>query len=341
MEKSFFGITKNNNKIFCYTLYDNENYINILNYGATIQSLVIKNNKDELIDVVLGFDNIDQYEEQENRTYMGAICGRYANRIANGKFYIDGNEYNLQKNNNENCLHSGNSGFDSAIFKVDDFTKDSITLSLLSPDGEGGFPGDFDLKVKYTFKNNSLLIEYFATTTKDCPVNLTNHAYFNLLGKGNILNHKLKLNSNHYMNVDNNGLANGNISTSINTPFDFTNLNELKYAIDYSKSMQPSVGGIDHHFYVNIAPEDYRYFATLCAPDDSLHMDVYTNQCGAQIYTGNYIPNLKAKNIMISKFSGICIETQSVPNAMSFSYLPSPILKAKQNYYHKSGFNFY
>ncbi|MGL6106699.1 aldose epimerase family protein [Romboutsia sp.] len=339
--KSFFGTTKDNKEVFCYTLYDNDNYMNILNYGATIQSLVIKNNRDELVDVVLGFDNIEQYEEKENRTYMGAVCGRYANRIANGRFYINGDEYNLTKNNNGNCLHSGYSGFDTAIFEVEDFKEDSVTLSLLSPDSEGGFPGDFSLKVKYTFKNNSLLVEYFATTTKDCPTNLTNHSYFNLLGKGTILSHKLKIDSDYYMNVDDNGLANGNISNSNNSPFDFTNFKEVQIGVKYAKKIQPSVAGIDHHFYVNITPDDYKYFATLCAPDDSLHMDVYTNQCGGQIYSGNYIPDLQAKNGIITKHSGLCIETQSVPNAMSFSYLPSPILKSEQDYYHKTGFIFY
>lgn len=341
MKKKYFGTTKNNRDIYCYTLYDNENYINILNYGATIQSLVLKNNKNELVDVVLGFDNLNQYENQEDRAYIGAVCGRYANRIENGSFFIDGHEYNLQKNNNGNCLHSGYSGFDNEVFEVREFNDNSITLSILSPDGDGGFPGELSSNVKYTFKYSSLLIEYFANTTKDCPINITNHSYFNLLGQGDILSHKLKLNSQYYMNVDNNGLANGIISNAVDSPLDFSDFKELKTATNHIKNIQPSIGGIDHHFYINVGPYDYKYFATLCAPDNSLFMDVYTNQCGAQIYTGNSIVDTQSKSGLISKFSGICIETQSVPNSMSFSYLPSPILKSNQSYYHKSGFIFY
>lgn len=340
MDKILFGKTKTNKDVFLYKLYDNQNYISIMSYGATIQSLVINNNN-ELVDVVLGFDNLSQYEQLEDRTFMGAVCGRYANRIADASFYIEGKKYNLLKNNNGNCLHSGISGFDKEIFEVESFTDNSITLAAISFDGSGGFPGDIALKVKYTFKDMVLLIEYFATTTKPCPINITNHSYFNLLGKGNVLSHKLKLNSNYYMNVDDNGLANGLISKTIDSPFDFSSPKELSSAITHVQKSQPSIAGIDHHFYANVEAYDYRYFATLSAPDDSLSMDVYTNQSGAQIYTGNFIPNITSKSGEISKFSGICIETQSVPNAMSFPYLPSPILKDNETYYHKTAFKFY
>ncbi len=341
MDKILFGKTKDNKDVFLYKLYDNQNHISILSYGATIQSLAIKNNNDELVDVVLGFDNLSQYEQLEDRTFMGAVCGRYANRIAYASFYIDGKKYNLLKNNNGNCLHSGISGFDKEVFEVESFTDNSITLAAISFDGAGGFPGDIALKVKYTFKDTILLIEYFATTTKPCPINITNHSYFNLLGKGNVLSHKLKLNSNYYMNVDDNGLANGLISKTIDSPFDFSSPKELSGAITHVQKSQPSIAGIDHHFYANLEAYDYRYFGTLSAPDDSLSMDVYTNQSGAQIYTGNFIPDTASKSGEISKFSGICIETQSVPNAMSFPYLPSPILKDNETYYHKTAFKFY
>lgn len=341
MDKILFGKTKDNKDVFCYKLYDNQNHISILSYGATIQSLVVKNSNDELIDVVLGFDNLSQYEQLENRTFMGAVCGRYANRIANASFYVNGEKYDLLKNNNGNCLHSGIYGFDKEIFELESFTDNSITLFALSPDGSGGFPGDIALKVKYTFKDNILQIEYFATTTKPCPINITNHSYFNLLGKGDILSHKLKLNSNYYMNVDDNGLANGLISKTTDSPFDFSSPKELSSAITHVQKSQPSIAGIDHHFYANVEAYDYRYFATLSAPDDSLFMDIYTNQSGAQIYTGNFIPDVTSKFGKISKFSGVCIETQLVPNSMSFPYLPSPILKDNETYYHKTSFKFY
>jgi len=241
--------------------------------------------------------------------------------------------YNLLKNNNGNCLHGGESGFDKCFFKVDEFTESSILLSLLSNDGHSGFPGDLSLKVRYTLKNNTLTVDYFATTTKDCPVNITNHSYFNLMGKDNILTHELELNSNYYMDTDINGLSNGKIRKTLDTPFDFSKSKEIKSAIDFME--------IDHHFYINPAPSYYSKFATLKAPDHSLCMDVFTNQCGAQIYTGNSIVDTNSKSGRISKYSGLCIETQSVPNALEFSYLPSPILKENQEYLHKSEFIFY
>lgn len=333
MKKTLFGVTKSNEEVFCYSLFDNKNYVNILNYGATIQSLVIKNKNNEFVDVVLGFDNISQYEQEKNRTFMGAVCGRYANRIAHGCFYINGQKYNLAKNDNGNCLHGGKNGFDKCIFQVDDFTKNSITLSLLSKDGDSGFPGDLLLKVKYTFKDNTLTIEYFATTTKDCPVNITNHSYFNLMGKGDILTHKLQLNSNYYMDTNVNGLANGNIVKTALTPFDFSTCKEINEATKFMD--------IDHHFYINPSTTYHSKLGTLIAPDNSLSMDIYTDQCGAQIYTGNSIVDNISKCGAISKYSGICFETQSVPNAMEFSYLPSPILKVNEQYSHRSDYKFY
>ncbi|MGM9532459.1 aldose epimerase family protein [Intestinibacter sp.] len=329
-----FGITKDNKKVFSYTISDKENHATILNYGAVINSLVIKNKNDKLVDVVLGFDNIEQYEDQRDILFMGAVCGRYANRIANGKFYINNREYNISQNDKGNCLHSGESGFDKRIFDVEEVTENSILLSIKSEDGDGGFPGEFLLKVRYTLENNSLKINYSAKTTKDCPVNITNHSYFNLTGNGDILNHKLKIYGDYYMDLDENGLANGKIKDIKGTPFDFSDFKEIKSALDYMD--------VDNHFYADTRHSYYNKFATLCAPDDSLSMDIYTDQCGAQVYTGNSIPSIQhTKSGPIKKYSAICFETQSVPNALEFSYLPSPILKAGEIYSHNSEFKFY
>lgn len=337
MEKVFFGLTKNGDEVFKYILFDDEgNSVSILNYGATVQSLVIDGR-----DVVLGYDNVADYESDEDRKYFGAVCGRVANRVQNGKFYIEGTEYNLYKNNGNHSLHGGKDGFDKKIFKVVDFSKDSIVLSLVSPDGDENYPGELYLDVKYSFKNKLLLIEYFASVSESCPVNITNHSYFNLDGKGNILSHKLKLNSKYYLEDDDSVCATGVVLKTAGTAFDFTEEKELKENIFRARDEQPLVGGIDHHFFADSSVTQYRKFATLTSSDEKIKMDVFTNQCGAQIYTGNFLETAVLKGETYEKFGGIAIETQFPPNNLNNSHLPSMMLHKGERYYHKTGYKFY
>lgn len=341
MEKQFFGKDKNGNEIFRYTLTDRQgNSLSVLNYGATIQSLVMTDKDGGKRDVVLGYDNLAQYEEDENRTYFGAVCGRVANRIEDARFYIDGEEYTLDQNNGRSCLHGGNSGFDKMFFDLTDAEDDYMTFSAFSMGGEGGFPGNLSLSVKYTFRNGLLMIEYLATTTAACPVSLTNHSYFNLDGKGDILGHRLQLNSHFFMEVKDDGCATGLVKESRGTPFDFTQEKVLGEQIARAKKRQPAINGIDHHLFCDNAVSEYRKFGTLTASDGGLKMDIFTNQCGAQIYTGNFIPDCRGKNGQLTAHSGICIETQAAPGAMKYSHLPQIILHRGQQYYHKTGFRF-
>lgn len=337
MKREYFGTDKNGNEIYKYTIYDNENNsVSILNYGATIQSLVINGR-----DVVLGFDTIEEYENDENRTYFGAVCGRVANRVENARFYVEGVEYNLYRNNGKHSLHGGKCGFDKRFFELTNSDDGSLTFSIFSPDGEEGYPGNLSLSVKYTFKNRLLLIEYMAKTTAACPVNITNHSYFNLDGKGDILSHKLQLNSHYYLAVDDDVCANGNVMQVAGTPFDFTGENILGENILAAEKLQPAVGGIDHHFFCDSSLTEYRKFGTLTSSDDKLKMDIFTNQCGAQIYTGNFIKEMTAKGTNIGRFGGIAIETQLPPNNLNHSHLPNMMLKRDETYYHKTGYKFY
>ena len=336
MERKLFGTDKNGNEIFKYTIYDSENNsVSILNYGAAIQSLIINGR-----DIVLGFDNIEQYEEDENRTYFGAVCGRVANRVENARFYVEGAEYILYKNNGKHSLHGGKYGFDRKYFELTNSDSDSLTFSVFSPDGEEGYPGNLSLSVKYTFRNRLLLIEYIAKTTADCPVNITNHSYFNLDGKGDILSHKLHLNSRYYLEAEDDVCANGNVLPVAGTPFDFTEEKIIEENITAAKNRQPAVGGIDHHFFCNASLTEYRKFGTLISSDDKVKMDIFTNQCGAQIYTGNFIEDMTAKNQNIGAFAGIAIETQFPPNNLNHSHLPNMMLKRGETYYHKTGYKF-
>ncbi len=342
MDKQLFGIDKNGNEIYRYTLTDEKgNSLSVLNYGATIQSLVITDKNGVKKDVVLGFDNLPQYEDNTDRTYFGAVCGRVANRIAKGEFYIEGEKYTLVQNNGVNCLHGGTDGFDKKFFDLTDAEDDYMTFSTFSMDGEEGFPGNLSLSVKYTFRNGLLMIEYLATTTATCPVSLSNHTYFNLDGKGDIRSHKLQLNSRYYMTVDDAGLATGTVLPTAGTAFDFTTEKALGPAIDAAGRAQPTVKGIDHHFFCDNAFSEYRRFGTLTASDDSLKMDIFTNQCGAQIYTANFTPDMAAKDRRAGANCGIAIETQLPPNNLNFSHLPNMLLHRGETYYHKTGFRFY
>ncbi|MBQ8604201.1 MAG: galactose mutarotase [Oscillospiraceae bacterium] len=342
MDKQLFGIDKNGNEIYRYTLTDEKgNSLSVLNYGATIQSLIITDKNGVKKDVVLGFDNLEQYEDDTDRTYFGAVCGRVANRIANGEFYIEGEKYTLVQNNNGHCLHGGKDGFDKKFFDLTDAEDDYMTFSTFSMDGEEGFPGNLSLSVKYTLRNGLLMIEYLASTTATCPVSLSNHTYFNLAGEGDIRSHRLQLNSHYYMEVDENVLTTGMVLPVKGTEFDFTTEKELGPAIDAAATAQPAVKGIDHHFFCDNALSEYRRFGTLSAPDGSLKMDIFTNQCGAQIYTANFTPQMPAKDRQAGRNCGIAIETQYPPNNLNFSHLPNMLLHRGETYYHKTGFRFY
>jgi len=342
MEKHFFGTDKQGREIFKYTLTDeNGNSISVLNFGATLQSVVITDKNGVKKDVILGFDNMEQYMDDNGRTYFGAIVGRVANRIADGEFYVEGEKYTLVKNNGPHCLHGGTDGFDKKFFDLTDAENDYMTFSTFSEAGEEGFPGNISLSVKYTFRNNLLMIEYLATTTATCPLNLTNHVYFNLDGMGDVLGHKLQLNSRYYMPVDENVLATGRVLPVEGTLFDFTQEKPLGDAIKAAAQTQPTVAGLDHHFFCDCAISEYRRFGTLTASDDSLKMDIYTNQCGAQIYTGNWIGEMDAKDRKVGPFAGVTMETQLPPNNLNNSHLPNMLLHRGDRYYHKTGFRFY
>ncbi len=342
MEKQFFGTDKNGNEIFKYTLTDeNGNSLSVLNFGATIQSLIITDKNGVKKDVVLGFDNMEQYQDDNGRTYFGAVVGRVANRIADAEFWIEGEKYTLAQNNGNHCLHGGIDGFDKKFFDLTDAEDDYMTFSTFSMGGEEGFPGNISLSVKYTFRNSLLMIEYLATTTATTPLNLTNHAYFNLDGRGDVLGHKLQLNSTYYMPVDDSVLAIGTVVPVRDTEFDFTQEKVIGPAILALAEKQPTVKGIDHHFFCDSAISEYRKFATLTASDDSLKMDVFTNQCGTQIYTGNWVPEMQAKGRQVGPYSGLTMETQMAPNNLNNSHLKSMLLHRDEKYYHKTGFRFY
>ncbi len=339
MQKEVFGKI-GDEEIYKYTIKDSENNsISILNYGAIIQSLIIKNKNGEFIDTVLGYDDIDSYVKCD--MYIGAICGRVANRIEDARYSINDKEYTLTKNNHNAASHGGLAGFNKRIFKLIQEGEDFIILQIFSENGDGGFNANLTLNVKYTFKNALLLIEYFALCDEKSPVNITSHSYFNLNGKGNIKNHSLKLNSSFYMPVRDDGVTTGEVLSVKNTDFDFLKYTKLEQRILNLEKKQPSVKGIDHHFFQDFKTTDYRYMASLKNEDETLCLDVFCDVGGVQIYTGNYISDVKAKNRFLEKNAGIAIEPQYPPNNLKYSHLENMLLEKGKEYYKKTGYKFY
>jgi len=308
----------------------------ILNYGGTITKLITPDKNGKMGDVVLGFETFGGYT-QKNEPYMGALVGRYANRIANAKFTLDGKTYKLAPNNFGNSLHGGNVGFDKVIWNVEKIGDSSLKLTYQSKDGEEGYPGNLNVQVIYTLgSDNSLKIDYTATTDKATPVNLTNHSYFNLsAGKDStILDHVLQLNADKYTPVNDQLIPTGQIADVKGTSLDFTSAKAIGKDIGNVK------GGFDHNWILNKnggAPDNYREqpAATVFDPGSGRVMEVFTTQPGIQFYSGNFLNGVlqltKGGQVYIPH-AALCLETQHYPDSPNQPSFPSTILKPGETY---------
>ncbi len=306
------------------------NEVKITNYGGTVTSWTGPDKFGNKASVVVGFDNIETY--LQNPPYFGALIGRYGNRIANGKFTIDNKTYTLATNNGANHLHGGKIGFDKVIWTPKILNDSTLQLTYLSKDGEEGYPGNLNCKVWYTFtSNDELIIEYFATTDKKTPINLTNHSYFNLSGDfGNtILEHQLQIAANNYTPVDDGLIPTGEIKTVINSPFDFTTPRTI------GERIAKVNGGYDHNFVLNKKPTDFLNVANLYDPNSGRLMEVSTSEIGIQFYSGNFLDgsfvNVDGNKLQIH--NALCLETQHFPNAPNEPKFPTTILKPGQKYH--------
>jgi aldose 1-epimerase len=308
----------------------------ILNYGGTITKLITPDKNGKMGDVVLGFETFSGYL-QKNEPYLGALVGRYANRIANAKFTLDGKTYKLAPNNFGNSLHGGNVGFDKVIWNVEKIGDSGLKLTYQSKDGEEGYPGNLNVQVTYTLgPDNSLKIDYIATTDKATPINLTNHSYFNLsAGKDStILDHVLQLNADKYTPVNDQLIPTGQVAYVKGTPLDFTTAKAIGKDIGNVK------GGFDHNWILNKkgdAPDSYREqeAATVYDPGSGRVMEVFTTQPGIQFYSGNFLNGglqvTKGGQIYIPH-AGLCLETQHYPDSPNEASFPSTILKPGETY---------
>lgn len=314
----------------------NELELTFLNYGGIIQRLRVPDKNGKMDDVVLGFDEPEDYTK--DHPYFGALIGRYANRIAKGRFQLEGKHYELAINNGPNSLHGGLIGFDRVLWEVkenpDHF---SYTLFHRSPHGHEGYPGNLDVEVTYTIsKSRELIIDYKVTTDHATPVNLTNHAYFNLSGisEKNILEHELWINADKFTEVDSDLTPTGKL-IDVTGPMDFREHKTIGRDIDKVP------GGYDHNYVLsNIPLRDPK--ARLVDPQSGRMLEIFTTQPGIQFYSGNFLDgSLIGKNrIRYQKHQGLCLETQHFPDSPNHKHFPTTVLRPGEEFISKTIYKF-
>lgn len=341
-----FGRAKNGLEVKSYTLTNkNKMEVKIITYGGAITEIKVPDNKGDFRDVVLGYDNIQGYEN--GKKFHGALIGRCGNRIENSKFTINGEEYTLAANDGVNHLHGGNKGFDKVIWdsEIIDNENNILKLSYLSEDGEEGYPGNLNVNVFYSLTDdNELKIEYKAVSDKDTVVNLTNHAYFNLSGhsSGLILDEKLFINADNFTVNDKYSIPTGEIRSVENTPMNFKELKTIRQNIN-DKDEQIEFGqGYDHNWLLNSKGDLSVLSAKVVDETSGIAMEMYTTNVGVQLYTGNFLDGLeKGKdNTTYERRSGLCLETQFVPNAINDKSFETSLLKANDKYRHTTIYKF-
>ena len=342
--EKFYGTTKNNEEVSMYTIKNNSNMeVDIINYGATIVSIRVPDKNGNIDDVALGYDTLEAYENGDK--YLGALIGRCGNRIKNASFKLNGKEYNLAKNNGNNHLHGGNTGFDKVVWKVEIVEENKLKLSYLSKDGEENYPGNLQVDVYYSLNdNNELKIEYFATTDEDTVVNLTNHSYFNLNGEasGDVLNQKILINADRFTVTDAESIPTGELRDVSNTPMDFRTLKVIGNDIDSDYEQIRFGQGYDHNWMLNAKGDINTLAAKVVDETSGRIMEVYTTNEGVQFYSGNFLDGTGgSKNGNgYNKRSGLCLETQFVPDAINNSNFTSCILKKDEEYNHATIYKF-
>lgn len=346
--RSIYGNTKEGKQVNLYTLTNKSGMmVKIIDFGGIITSILAADRDGKFGDVTLGYQNLEGY--LNNKPYFGAIIGRHANRIEEARFELNGTEYKLYKNNGENHLHGGLTGFDKVVWDSEIITgKDnkSLLLSYFSKDMEEGYPGNLKVQVTYSLtEENELVINYFAVSDKDTVINLTNHAYFNLAGhsSGDIKKHKLRLISDKFTNNDSSSIPTGEIMDVKDTPMDFTSMKELGPGLESSfPQIVQSGGGYDVNYVLKGSTERPELAGEVYEENSGRLMEVYTTKPGIQLYTGNYLEPMAGykDNAKYKKWSGFCLETQFYPNAMKHKHFPSPILKKGEKYQHTTIYKF-
>ena len=322
--------------------------VRVTNFGAIITSIKVPDRDGRMADVALGYDDIASYTNAVDKPYFGAIVGRYGNRIAKGEFSIDGESYRLAINNDPNSLHGGVIGFDKVIWEAEaDDSKNAVVLRYLAKDGEEGYPGNLQCQVTYTLTDeNSIEIDYLATTDKATPVNLTQHTYFNLKGEGegDILGHELMINAQRFTPVDKTLIPTGKTPVVQGTPFDFTKPKTIGRDINADDEQLEFGLGFDHNWVLDKGGQtgEMTLAARVHEPTTGRVLEVFTTEPGIQFYCGNFLDGRltgKSGKKYVHR-GGFCLETQHYPDSPNQPSFPSTILKPDDEYVTKTIFKF-
>ena len=323
-----------------YTLTNTLGFeVSVTNYGGAVTSLKTPDRHGNFGDIVLGFETLDEYVH--NPRYFGALIGRHANRIARGRFSLNGVEYQLPCNNGANHLHGGFKGFDKRVWDVRESEK-TLHLTYFSKDGEEGYPGNVRTEVDYTLLDNELRVDYRAATDRDTLVNLTNHSYFNLRGDGTILDHQLVLNADNFTPVSKDLIPSGEIRSVEGTPMDFRKGKAIGVQIRDAYDQLGFTGGYDHNFVLNDYDGSLRFAGRVYESSTGRVLEVLTTQPGMQFYSGNFLDgSLVGRNrVTYVKYAGLCLEPQHFPDAPNHSSFPSTVLRPGEEYKQTTVFRF-
>lgn len=335
MNRYDFGRTRDGAPVDLFVLTGEQGITaRITSYGGIVTSLLVPDRHGRLDDIVLGHDSLDEY--LASSSYVGCITGRYANRIARGRFTLHGIEYALACNNGTNHLHGGAHGFDTRVWAARDVTSPEgpgLELVYLSKDGEEGYPGNLQVTVTYVLtRGNALRIDYVATTDRPTIVNLTNHSYFNLAGSGDILNHELMIAAERYLPIDDSMIPIGELEPVAGTPFDFTRPTAIGARIDAEHEQLAAGHGYDHTFVLERG-DALALAAQVHEPTSGRVMDVLTTEPGIQLYTGNFLNSVTGKGGKVyQRRHGLCLETQHFPDSPNQPGFPSVVLEPGAEY---------
>jgi len=337
IEKTSFGKLTDGREADLYTLRNETGMeAKITNYGGIIVSLTAPDKNGTFSDITLGMDSLSGYEK--GVPYFGALIGRYGNRIAKGKFTLDGKAYTLATNNMGNHLHGGLKGFDKVLWTATpvEGEEPALKLAYTAKDSEEGYPGNLNVEVTYTLqKDNALRIDYKATTDKPTVVNLTNHAYFNLAGQGDILSHEVTLNADRFLPVNETLIPTGELKPVAGTPFDFTTSTVIGKRINDSSDVQIKYGlGYDHAWVLTDSSKTSKLAATVYEPTTGRVMEVFTTEPAIQFYTGNFLDGtLTGKGgVVYQKRTGLCLETEHYPDSPNQPNFPTTTLRPGETY---------
>lgn len=341
-QRRFFGSMPGGSAVELLTLCRGLLSCSVLTYGGALQSLTVPDRNGAPVDVLLGFDSLEDYLAQDK--YIGALVGRCANRIGGARFSLNGKDYPLAKNAGSNHLHGGLTGFDKQLWTVTAMTENSLTLELHSPDGQEGYPGALTVRVTYTLEETGLSIDYWAESSQDTLCNLTNHAYFNLSGhdSGPVLDQLIQIPARFYTPTDSGSIPTGEIASVEGTPMDLRSALPIGRHINEDFPQLQMAGGYDHNYVLEGPQGSLRPVARAWSPDTGILLEALTSLPGLQFYAGNFLKGCPAGKggAPYGNRWGFCLEAQMFPNAPNCAHFPSALLRKGDIFRHRTVYRF-